>query len=257
MMTTLKIGDRTLNAKAIVELAYKHQLMPQLIREVVIDDAIAAVAVTPEEAQLAYQNFFAQRQVSQPESQESWLSKQGLSLDQLQEKLTRELKIRKFKKLKFGDRLYSYFLHRKSQLDRVVYSLLRVADIGMAQELYFRIQAGEATFAEIARDYSQGPEAQTGGMVGPVELVNLSPAIADLLEKSQEHQLWPPFQLGDWLILVRLEQKLPAQFNELTQQRLLDELFNQWLQQQIAIASQPQTTKKPFSIVNNCSPLAG
>lgn len=250
MTTTLQIGDRTLNAKAIVELAHKYQLMPQLIREVIIDDAIANIEIDPDTIQTACQNFFIQRQLLQPEAQELWLQQQGVSMEQLQEKIARDFKIRAFKKQTWGKQLQSYFLKRKSQLDRVVYSLIRIQDAGIAQELYFRIQAGEATFAEVAREYSQGPEAQTGGMVGPVELVNLAPDIAELLDKSQIQQLWPPFQLGNWLIILRLEQKLPAQLNELTQQRLLDELFNHWLQQEIAKANQPRNPKTPLSVVS-------
>ncbi|MFP4298882.1 MAG: peptidylprolyl isomerase [Spirulinaceae cyanobacterium] len=250
MTTTLQIGNRTLNAKAIVELAHKYQLMPQLIREVIIDDAIANTEISPETIQIALQNFFIQRQLLQPEAQELWLQQQGLAFEQLQEKVSRDLKIRAFKRQTWGNQLQSYFLKRKSQLDRVVYSLIRIQDIGIAQELYFRIQAGEATFAEVAREYSQGPEAQTGGMVGPVELVNLAPDIAELLDKSQIQQLWPPFQLGNWLIILRLERKLLAQLNELTQQRLLDELFNNWLQQEIAKANQPRSPKAPLSVVS-------
>lgn len=250
MTTTLQIGNLTLNAKAIVELAHKYQLMPQLIREVIIDDAIANIEIAPEAIQTAYHNFFIQRQLLQPEAQDLWLQQQGISSEQLQEKISRDLKIHAFKKQTWGNQLQSYFLKRKSQLDRVVYSLIRIQDTGLAQELYFRIQAGEATFAEVAREYSQGPEAQTGGMVGPVELVNLAADIAELLDKSQIQQLWPPFQLGSWLIILRLEQKLPAQLNELTQQRLLDELFNHWLQQEIAKANQPRNPKPPLSVVS-------
>ncbi|MEC4802706.1 MAG: peptidylprolyl isomerase [Jaaginema sp. PMC 1079.18] len=250
MITTLQVGDRTLNAKAIVELAHKYQLMPQLIREVIIDDAIASIEIEPEVINTACQNFFVQRQLMQPEAQNNWLQQQGLSLDRFQEKITRDLKIRAFKKQTWGKQLQSYFLKRKSQLDRVVYSLIRIQDTNLAQELYFRIQAGEATFAEVARAYSQGPEAQTGGIVGPVELVNLSPDIAELLDKSQIQQLWPPFQLGNWLIILRLEQKLPAQLNELTQQRLLDEFFDRWLQQEIAKANQIRDSKPTFAVVS-------
>jgi len=48
--------------------------------------------------------------------------------------------------------------------------VIRTKDPGVAQELYFRIQAGEQSFAEVAREYSQGPEAYTCGLLGPVEL---------------------------------------------------------------------------------------
>jgi len=51
-----------------------------------------------------------------------------------------------------------------------------------------------AVLAELARD-SQGPEAETGGLIGPVELSNPHPAIAQMLSISKPSHLWP---LGVW-----------------------------------------------------------
>ncbi|MDX2215620.1 MAG: hypothetical protein SFY66_20325 [Oculatellaceae cyanobacterium bins.114] len=42
-----------------------------------------------------------------------------------------------------------------------------------------------------------------------------------------------PIQLEDWIILIRVEQFIPAQLNVVTQQRLLDELFEVWMQQKL------------------------
>jgi hypothetical protein len=78
------------------------------------------------------------------------------------------------------------------QLDKVVYSVIRTKDMGVAQELYFRIQEGEQSFSELAREYSQGPEALTGGLTGPVELILPPRPLAGMLSVSQPDQLWPP-----------------------------------------------------------------
>ena len=66
-----------------------------------------------------------------------------------------------------GETLY---LRYKDKLDRVLYSLLRVNDSGLCQELYYAIEAGELSFAEAATRHSCGPEAKTQGIVGPVDL---------------------------------------------------------------------------------------
>jgi parvulin-like peptidyl-prolyl isomerase len=55
-----------------------------------------------------------------------------------------------------------------------------------------------------------------------------------LLSVSQPGQVWPPVQLGNWWVVVRLEQLLPAQLDELTRQHLLDELFQKWLDTQVS-----------------------
>jgi hypothetical protein len=77
--------------------------------------------------------------------------------------------LQKFKLARWGDEVESYFDAQCGGLDRVVLSILQVVDGSIAQELFFRIQSGEQSFAEIALDYSQGVHAQNAGILGPLE----------------------------------------------------------------------------------------
>ncbi|HEY9639792.1 MAG TPA: peptidylprolyl isomerase, partial [Coleofasciculaceae cyanobacterium] len=164
----------------------------------------------------------------------AWLGRYGMTQAQLESLATRELRVEKFKQATWGHRLESYFLSRKNQLDRVIYSLIRTQDVGIAQELYFRILEGEQSLGELARIYSQGPEAQTDGLIGPVELSVPHPTLAQLLSLSQPGQLNPPTRVGEWLVLVRLEKFIPAQMDDAMRRRLLNECFNTWLQEQLS-----------------------
>ncbi|MBD2103738.1 peptidylprolyl isomerase [Leptolyngbya sp. FACHB-261] len=225
MTAVLQVKDQVVTSEQIVGLLDRYQLLPRLLRELVIDQAIASIECTSEEIGLACQRVREQHQRNQPPVEPSG------NLDAL---VTRDLKIQKLKQIVGGNKLESYFLKRKSQLDQVIYSLIRTQDVGVADELYFRIQAGEQSFAELAREYSQGPEAKTRGLVGPVELGGYHPTLARLLTVGRPGQLWPPTAVGNWLVIVRLEQRLPAQLDEATRQRLLDELLESWLQEQLS-----------------------
>ncbi|HBB36322.1 MAG TPA: peptidylprolyl isomerase [Cyanobacteria bacterium UBA8803] len=233
MTAVLQVGDQTITAEEVIPLLAKYQLLPQLLGEIIIDGAIATIECTPEEKTLACQQFDKKNQIGSDEERLAWLERQGMTLEQAEELAVRGLKVEKFKQATWSNKLESYFLKRKGQLDRVVYSLLRTQEATIAQELYFRIQEGEQAFAELARDYSQGPEAQTGGLVGPVELSTPHPALAQILTVSKPGQLWPPTRLGEWFIIVRLEKFFPAQLDDSMRQRLLNELFNTWMQEQI------------------------
>jgi len=138
-----------------------------------------------------------------------------------------------FKEQTWGGQVESHFLQRKTQLDRVLYSLIRTKDASLAQELYFRLKDDEASFAELAKDYSEGQEAQTGGLIGPVELSVPHPSLGRLLSASQPGQLWAPTPIGEWYVIARLEKFIPIQFDQATRSRMLDELYKRWLQQQI------------------------
>nr|WP_242042534.1 peptidylprolyl isomerase [Leptolyngbya sp. FACHB-541] len=145
---------------------------------------------------------------------------------------TRSLRIEKFKQITWEHKLKSHFLQRKQEFDRVVYSLLRTKDQDIAQELFFRLSEGEQSFAQLAQQYSEGAEAETGGLIGPVELGTLNAKLADLLHTSQIGQV-QPFGLGEWCMIVRLEKRIPAQLDEQMRDRLLQEKFDAWLQEQV------------------------
>ncbi len=233
MSVALQIAGRTITAEEVLPLMAGYQMLPQFVQEILIDQAIASIACTPEESAAAQQQFYAQKQITSAEEQQAWLQRYGMTQAQLESLSTRELRVEKFKHSTWASKLESYFLSRKNQLDRVIYSLIRTQDIGIAQELYFRILESEQSFAELARIYSQGPEAQTDGLIGPVELSVPHPTLAQLLSLSQPGHLNPPTRVGEWLVLVRLEKFIPAQMDDAMRQRLLNECFGTWLQEQL------------------------
>jgi parvulin-like peptidyl-prolyl isomerase len=233
MSVVLQIGERIIAAEEVLPLLAGYRMLPQFIQEILIDQAIAPIACSPEETDEAREQFYAQAQITDERAREAWLGRYGMTEPQLQELATRSVRIEKFKQETWGPKLESYFLSRKDQLDKVIYSLIRTKDVGIAQELYFRILEGEQSLGELARIYSQGPEAQTDGLIGPVELSVPHPTLAQLLTLSQPGQLCPPTRVGEWLVLVRLEKFIPAQLDEAMRRRLLDECFNTWLNNQL------------------------
>jgi len=111
--------------------------------------------------------------------------------------------------------------------------LIRVQDRGIAEEIYFRIYEKEQSFTELAKKFSVGLEAQTRGIVGPVELGTLHPQLSKILKTSQPGKLLRPIVLGELFFIVRLEKIIPAQLDEMMGRKLLQELFTVWLQEQI------------------------
>ena len=230
---SVQVGTQTIDGDNVFPLLIGYQLLPQLLREVIIDQAIAEIDTTPEEQDISLKRLYDRYQLTSPAAQETWAAQQGLTLAEVATIAIRPLKVEKFKFQTFGKNLESYFLKRKGALDQVIYSLIRTQDIGIAQELYFRLQDDQVAFADLARKHSQGPEAETGGMVGPVTLETPHPTLAKMLSISQPGQLWPPTKVGDWIIIVRLDKLIPAQLDDSISQRLLNELFNQWMQTQL------------------------
>jgi parvulin-like peptidyl-prolyl isomerase len=72
----------------------------------------------------------------------------GLAVLQLEVLTTRRLRIKKFQQATWGNQLEYYFLKRKGQLDRAIYSLIRIKDPEIAQELYFRSKSATSRKVE-------------------------------------------------------------------------------------------------------------
>ncbi len=224
---------KTITNSEVANQLKQYGMLPQLAREMIVEEAIANVTLSKEDITKGYRKFYQEQQLNSDTDLDRWLVSRGMSRERLDYLVTRTLKLEQFKKDFWGDKLDSYFVQRKITLDRVVYSLIRVKDIGIAQEIYFRIQEGEQSFSELASLYSEGMEAQTGGILGPVELNVPHPILANILAKSQPGQLSPPTRLEEWFIIVRLEKLIPAQLDEAMQQRLLEELFENWINSQL------------------------
>lgn len=232
MTNIFQIANRNVFKQDLLPLLATYQMMPQFLIQSIIDRAIQSINCTPEETVQACQQLYQQWSLVTDAQQQEWRSHYGLSAAEFEQLATRSLRIEKFQQQSWAHQIESYFLQRKHDLDQVVYSLLRTQDQDIAQELYFRISEGEAPFAELALQYSQGIEKQTGGLLGPVELGTLHQNLAELLYTSRIGHVQPS-KLGEWCMIIRLEKRIPAQLDESMRQRLLQEKFEAWLEQQI------------------------
>ncbi|AFZ49842.1 peptidylprolyl isomerase [Dactylococcopsis salina] len=233
MTEVIKINETPIFPENLLSHLRTYQMLPQLLRELVIDHAIAQIECSPEEIETAKRQYLTQNRLTDPKRIQGWLNHNRLNQEEFEKIAVRSYKLKKFQQETWGAKIESYFLQRKRDLDQVVYSLLRTKDNNTATELYFRLQNNEASFEALAQTYSEGPEAQTRGIVGPVPVTTPHEKIAKMLVSSEVGQLWPPVRVGEWSIIVRLEKLISAQLDDATRQKLLNELFSKWLEEQI------------------------
>lgn len=233
MAQILQVKNQKIPTAKIVSLLASYHLFSQFLREIITDQAIASFTCTLEEKASACEQFYEKWQLTSQLRRQQWLELYEMTPEQLETIAIRELRIEKFKQANWEPKIESHFLKRKSSLNKVIYSLIRTKDEELADELYFRLQEGEQSFTELARQFSQGPEAKSGGWCGPVELGKISPKLAEMLYGSKAGQLWRPTRLGEWLVIVRLEILIPALLDESMRQRLLDEFFEAWLKEKL------------------------
>ncbi len=216
---------RSLN---LAELRH-HNLLYTLVERQVVAASVGDVVLSPEQTKPLRDQFIRKKGLNKEDALEEFLLNQGLNEDDLNWQIELPLRVSIFCRENFHHKAEAHFLSRKNQLDRVVYSLLRVKDHALARELYFRIEAGEANFADLAAQFAEGPEKQTNGIIGPVALTQAHPVLAERLRTSRPGDLMEPCQIEDWWLVLRLESYTPASFDDSTAERMATELFNQWV----------------------------
>ena len=159
----------------------------------------------------------------------TWLTSSNLNENKLTSLIVRNWIWKEWCKEKFKDKLYDYFLSRQSKLEKVIYSLIRVKDRNVANELYMRIKENEEPFWKVAKNYSDGPEKYTEGRIGPIRMSDLNPYIYKLLEISNLGQLWPPKKLDEWWIILKLERRIKLELSEDVKNNLFLELGENYL----------------------------
>ena len=216
-----------------VDLLARHRMVKPLLRQMVVAEYAAAVPVTPEDSAQALQAFMQEQQLSTEEDLQAFLRLNLLHREELEQQLLQPWRLQRYVEEHYRPKAEARFLQRKNQLDRVVYSLLRLEDAGLARELYLRINEGESDFAELASRYAEGPERTTRGVVGPVPLMQAHPVLAERLRTGTPGVLLEPFRIEKWWLVVRLESYTPATLNDDTAEQMARELFEEAVEEAV------------------------
>jgi parvulin-like peptidyl-prolyl isomerase len=232
----LTFSDPDLARAGLLEAAWRHRLMAEASQ--------SSPPLEPMAAAQAQAALLEQLQLQDPNRRESWLQERGLNETDLQAMAELPQRWQGWCIKRFTPQVETEFLRRKGEFDQVIYSLLRLKDGELASELHQQLREGEASFAELAGRYSEGPEQRSGGLVGPVPLSTPHPALARLLQISQPGQLWPPKQLESWWIIVRLEELRGSQLDESMASRLMLEQGEDWLRSQVKERLTPHNSTK-------------
>ena len=228
-MSTPSFHDLTPETKALLS---RHNLLKAWVRAEVTATAVQSVDLQPEQCAELWSAYLQKQNIEDDVALNQHLQEIGLSADDLHWQLELPRRIRHYSQEHFQHKAEARFLARKEQLDQVVYSLLRVKDGFLARELYLRIAGREANFADLAAQYSQGPEAKTKGIVGPVPMRQAHPALSERLRTSQPGQLLEPFNIEQWWLVARLERYEAARFDAATAEQMTTELFQEWIQEE-------------------------
>ena len=191
-----------------------------------------SASLTAEQKKNAIPIYLSSLKIHTDDELKRYLLSEGLTKEEMTCRAERHLRWLHLCEKRFRQKVSSLFLKRKTQLDRVVYSLHWIADTSLAQELFIRLKEGECRFEHLA---SFSPIKSTDGLLsgkfGPVPLGEIPTHLAELLRVSEPEQLWPPQEAEGGWIIIQLNQLQPAVFNQRIRRELCLELGDLWIQE--------------------------
>jgi parvulin-like peptidyl-prolyl isomerase len=217
-----------LNIETLTLLKENNVLRP-LIKNELLKQIISSTQLKEDYIEDLKSKFLLSQKITDEKIFIDWLKKNELSEEEFLSNLTFPIRVNKYCESKYGHMTESRFLKRKTDLDKVVYSLIRVQDSFTANELYLRINAKEVQFGSIAKDYSLGEEKYTLGIVGPVSINQGHPLLSKALKSSPPGELQKPFQINNQWIILRVESIIEATLNKEMEISLSREMFEEWL----------------------------
>ena len=212
-----------------INLLHNNNLLQPLVRSVLVKDLLSEIKIETELKDKLVSKFMGELNISDENILNDWLDKNRLDRMTFEELALSKTKLKKYSKNQFNHKVEARFLERKTDLDIVVYSMIRVKDYFLAREIYFRIFEKESEFGELAKKHSDGIESKTRGIVGPAPLGQAHPRLIELLKCSNEGEVNTPIQIDDYYIIVRLEYYEDAKLDDYMRERMIEELFNKWI----------------------------
>ena len=214
-----------------IQLLKNNKLLKPLIKSEFVKNVLEKVDIKKEEEEKLIKIFLEKYGVKDTESREQWMNDNNLNNESLKNLALADVKLKKYCDDNFKHKVNARFLERKNQLDVYVYSLIRVDDMNKAKEIYLQLSEKEADIGDLATKYSQGPEKNRRGIVGPVSVQNTHPVLAKELKVSQVGVVQPPIKLEEkFNIVFRVEYSKPAQLDQIMEEKLVIEIFDEWVE---------------------------
>ena len=205
-------------------------------RELVIDRLIHEEKQSELPEDQLIQSYLKNNSINSQEELSRWMLKENLDKSSLLVRAQRHAKWIKICEKKFKNQAATIFLKNKAKLDKVSYSMIWIQDEALANEVFVRIKEGECSIDDAILMSTNPPQGLAIGRVGPLKLLELPDALAELLRISQPKQVWPPIKVENGWAIVKNEKLWPAVFNKEEKSKLLIELGEQWIAEEIKIA---------------------
>lgn len=194
----------------------------------------AGIKAEPEELQQAADSLRLMSNLRSANTTWSWLQKHNLSLDDFEELVYATVISSKLAQHLFTDKVEPFFAEHQLDYTQVVMYEVVLDDEDLAMELFYSLQEGETSFPSVAHQYIQDKSLRrSGGYRGILHRTELKPEISAAVFAATPPQILKPILTSSGAHLILVEELIQPQLNNMLYQKILSDLFSEWLKQQI------------------------
>ena len=209
----------------LLNIIKQGNIFPDFVREYTINEITNTIFLEKDFCDNEIKNHITLNRLKKDDLKVIQLNK-GLREEDYNQQILKDLRKYIFSKTNFQDHIENYFYSRKEELDTYIFNIIRLKEKNLAQELFFRLDEGEASFSNLAKKYATYSDLYPNGIFGPVTLKGFHPIIKKKLLKTSDGELLEPFQAGEWWIIIKLLEKKEANLNHDIKKNLLLEMFD-------------------------------
>jgi PPIC-type PPIASE domain len=233
--TNIEIIDRDLIYEA--KIAGK---IPSLVRGILRRKIIglqvekAGLEPTAAELQQAADKFRTVNHLESAEATNKWLQELHLSVDDFEELVTQNLLADKLADHLFANQVEQFFHQNLLDYSAATFYEIILEDRDLAMELFYSLQEGDLSFADVAQQYISDPEfSRRGGYVGTVGRKQLRPEISAAIFATKPPQLIKPVITSVGVHLIQVAEIIEPKLDERLHHQILMEMFDRWLNEKI------------------------
>jgi parvulin-like peptidyl-prolyl isomerase len=216
--------------------------VPDVVQAIASQKIIAEVAaergikVTPEELQQEGDKLRLEKKLVKAKDTWTWLEKHHLSVKEFEELAHNNILSRKLATALFSPQVEKFFYeHQTDYIAAAIYEII-FQDIDLALELFYALEENEITFPEIARLYIEDAEIRrVYGYQGLQHRKNFRPEIAAAVFATLPPAILKPITTPKGIHLIWVEEIIQPQLDEHLREKIITDLFSDWLHQQIAV----------------------
>jgi parvulin-like peptidyl-prolyl isomerase len=237
-----KISDRDLSYEAKISGKIP-ELIEGILRRKIIEAQVKEARIEPTivELQQAADRFRIDNQLASAEATNKWLEDRYLSVDDFEYIITQNLIADRLASHLFGDRVEQFFHQNLLDYSAAIIYEVMLEDRELAMELFYSLQEGDLSFANVAHQYISAPDLRRrGGYIGRVGRKQLRPEISAAVFAAKPPQLIKPVISAVGVHLIQVEEIIEPKLDERLHQQILAEMFDRWLDEKIADLPQVQ-----------------